>query len=565
MTTLATRTSRVLTAPHVAQAGTAFTVRERQDLGLVGRLPFRVNTLEEQCERAYAQLLSRDEPLRKNTFLQSLKDQNEVLYYALLQRHLKETVPIVYTPTQADAIANYSNLFRRSSGLYLSYPDMDVMEEAFLKQITGREVDLVVVTDSEAILGIGDQGVGGIAISAAKSVIYTLIGKVDPGRTLAVALDVGTNNKALLEDPLYVGWQNARVRGQEYDAFVDKFVQLVRKYLPHSLLHFEDFGVTNAQRLLGRYRSTHSVFNDDIQGTGAVALAGAMSAVGVAGSTLHEQRIVIYGAGSGGLGIAKQLRDAMVAIDGESRESATKRFYCIDRPGLLTDDMSDDALRADQREWAQPAGEWAEERARGRIELIDVVRKIKPTMLVGTSTHAGAFTEEVVRTMAEGVSRPIIFSLSNPSRLVEVHPHDANEWTGGRALLATGSPFPPAKMPDGRDYPIAECNNALIYPGLGFGAVLCQSRSMTDDMIIAGARRLASLSPALEHPDNALLPDFQDAPAVNFEVAVAVAEQAIESGNAGVSWSKEEVRERAKERIWEPVYPDYVFDENGER
>ncbi|TRM59798.1 hypothetical protein BD626DRAFT_549994 [Schizophyllum amplum] len=539
MTTLATRTSRVLTAPHVAQArvalrgegiltsprynkGTAFTVRERQDLGLVGRLPFRVNTLEEQCERAYAQLLSRDEPLRKNTFLQSLKDQNEVLYYALLQRHLKETVPIVYTPTQADAIANYSNLFRRSSGLYLSYPDMDVMEEAFLKQITGREVDLVVVTDSEAILGLETRA--SESISAAKSVIYTLIGKVDPGRTLAVALD----------DPLYVGWQNARVRGQEYDAFVDKFVQLVRKYLPHSLLHFEDFGVTNAQRLLGRYRSTHL----------SVALAGAMSAVGVAGSTLHEQRIVIYGAGSGGLGIAKQLRDAMVAIDGESRESATKRFYCIDRPGLLTDDMSDDALRADQREWAQPAGEWAEERARGRIELIDVVRKIKPTMLV------------VVRTMAEGVSRPIIFSLSNPSRLVEVHPHDANEWTGGRALLATGSPFPPAKMPDGRDYPIAECNNALIYPGLGFGAVLCQSRSMTDDMIIAGARRLASLSPALEHPDNALLPDFQDAPAVNFEVAVAVAEQAIESGNAGVSWSKEEVRERAKERIWEP---------NGER
>ncbi|KAI5899139.1 uncharacterized protein SCHCODRAFT_02484732 [Schizophyllum commune H4-8] len=562
---VALRGEGILTSPRFNK-GTAFTEREREDFGLVGRLPYRVNTLEEQCERAYAQLSSRDHPLRKNTFLQSMKDQNWVLYYALLKKHLKETVPIVYTPTQADAIANYSNLFRRSEGLYLSYPDKDTMEEAFLRQITGREVDLVVVTDSEAILGIGDQGVGGIAISAAKSVIYTLIGKVDPSRTLAVALDVGTNNENLLHDPLYVGWQKPRIQGQEYDDFVDKFVQLVRKHLPHSLLHFEDFGVANAHRLLRRYRSVHSVFNDDIQGTGAVTLAGAMSAVGVTGSSLHEQRIVIYGAGTAGLGIATQLRDAMVAIDGASVEDATRRFYCIDRPGLLTDDLPAGLMRDDQHEWARPAAEWAGERnGKDRIDLIDVVRKIKPTMLVGTSTHAGAFTEEVVRTMASNVERPIIFSLSNPSRLVEVHPHDANAWTEGRALLATGSPFPPAKMPSGRDYPIAECNNALIYPGLGFGAVLSRSREVTDNMIIAGARRLAALSPALKDPDNSLLPDLQDAPDVNLEIAVAVAEQAIEDGTAGVSWAKEEVRDRAKEKIWEPVYQEYVFDENGDR
>ncbi|KAL1688138.1 hypothetical protein GGG16DRAFT_60663 [Schizophyllum commune] len=562
---VALRGEGILTSPRFNK-GTAFTEREREDFGLVGRLPYRVNTLEEQCERAYAQLSSRDHPLRKNTFLQSMKDQNWVLYYALLKKHLKETVPIVYTPTQADAIANYSNLFRRSEGLYLSYPDKDTMEEAFLRQITGREVDLVVVTDSEAILGIGDQGVGGIAISAAKSVIYTLIGKVDPSRTLAVALDVGTNNENLLHDPLYVGWQKPRIQGQEYDDFVDKFVQLVRKHLPHSLLHFEDFGVANAHRLLRRYRSVHSVFNDDIQGTGAVTLAGAMSAVGVTGSSLHEQRIVIYGAGTAGLGIATQLRDAMVAIDGASVEDATRRFYCIDRPGLLTDDLPAGLMRDDQHEWARPASEWAGERnGKDRIDLIDVVRKIKPTMLVGTSTHAGAFTEEVIRTMASNVERPIIFSLSNPSRLVEVHPHDANAWTEGRALLATGSPFPPAKMPSGRDYPIAECNNALIYPGLGFGAVLSRSREVTDNMIIAGARRLAALSPALTDPDNSLLPDLQDAPDVNLEIAVAVAEQAIEDGTAGVSWAKEEVRDRAKEKIWEPVYQEYVFDENGDR
>ncbi|KAI4524915.1 hypothetical protein K525DRAFT_277813 [Schizophyllum commune Loenen D] len=562
---VALRGEGILTSPRFNK-GTAFTEREREDFGLVGRLPYRVNTLEEQCERAYAQLSSRDHPLRKNTFLQSMKDQNWVLYYALLKKHLKETVPIVYTPTQADAIANYSNLFRRSEGLYLSYPDKDTMEEAFLRQITGREVDLVVVTDSEAILGIGDQGVGGIAISAAKSVIYTLIGKVDPSRTLAVALDVGTNNENLLHDPLYVGWQKPRIQGQEYDDFVDKFVQLVRKHLPHSLLHFEDFGVANAHRLLRRYRSVHSVFNDDIQGTGAVTLAGAMSAVGVTGSSLHEQRIVIYGAGTAGLGIATQLRDAMVAIDGASVEDATRRFYCIDRPGLLTDDLPAGLMRDDQHEWARPAAEWTGERnGKDRIDLIDVVRKIKPTMLVGTSTHAGAFTEEVIRTMASNVERPIIFSLSNPSRLVEVHPHDANAWTEGRALLATGSPFPPAKMPSGRDYPIAECNNALIYPGLGFGAVLSRSREVTDNMIIAGARRLAALSPALTDPDNSLLPDLQDAPDVNLEIAVAVAEQAIEDGTAGVSWAKEEVRDRAKEKIWEPVYQEYVFDENGDR
>ncbi|KAK0184632.1 hypothetical protein F5146DRAFT_1074385 [Armillaria mellea] len=540
--------------------GTAFTMAERKAFGLTGRLPYRVNTLDEQCQRAYDQLQARDSPLRKNSFLQSLKNQNWVLYFALLSRHLSELVPIIYTPTEADAIASYSHLFRRSEGLYLTFPDQDTMEQDFLEQTKGRSIDLIVCSDAEAILGIGDQGVGGIGISAAKAVIYTLIGGIDPSRALAVTLDVGTNNEDLLNDNLYVGWPNKRVSGEQYDQFIDKFVQLVRKYFPHCLLHFEDFGVTNAQRILERYRDTHSVFNDDIQGTGAVTLSCVMSAIGITKTKLCDQRFIIYGAGSAGLGITKQLRDAMVATDGTPEEEANTKFWLIDKHGLIRQSTPD--VREDLRAFIRSDEEWTS--FTGEVGLLDTVKQVKPTVLIGCSTHAGAFTEEVVKTMAASCERPIILPLSNPSRLVEVNPGDANEWTGGKALLATGSPFPPAKMPNGKDYIIAECNNALIYPGLGFGAMLCQSRKMTDTMIIAGARRLASLSPALKDPDDALLPDFGDAPQVNFEVAVAVAEQGIEEGSAGVDWSKEEIRAKAKAKLWEPVYAEYVYDKDGE-
>ncbi|PBL00127.1 hypothetical protein ARMGADRAFT_1006377 [Armillaria gallica] len=540
--------------------GTAFTMAERKAFGLTGRLPYRVNTLDEQCQRAYDQLQARDSPLRKNSFLQSLKNQNWVLYFALLSRHLSELVPVIYTPTEADAIASYSHLFRRSEGLYLTFPDQDTMEQDFLEQIKGRSIDLIVCSDAEAILGIGDQGVGGIGISAAKAVIYTLIGGIDPSRALAVTLDVGTNNEELLDDNLYVGWPNKRISGEQYDQFIDKFVQLVRKYFPHCLLHFEDFGVTNAQRILERYRDTHSVFNDDIQGTGAVTLSCVMSAIGITKTKLCDQRFIIYGAGSAGLGITKQLRDAMVATDGTPEEEANAKFWLIDKHGLIR--QGTPSVREDLRAFIRSDEEWTS--FTGEVGLLDTVKQVKPTVLIGCSTHAGAFTEEVVKTMAAHCERPIILPLSNPSRLVEVNPGDANEWTGGKALLATGSPFPPAKMPNGKDYIIAECNNALIYPGLGFGAMLCQSRKMTDTMIIAGARRLASLSPALKDPDDALLPDFGDAPQVNFEVAVAVAEQGIEEGSAGVDWSKEEVRAKAKAKLWEPVYAEYVYDKDGE-
>ncbi|KAG2153594.1 uncharacterized protein EDB93DRAFT_1135648 [Suillus bovinus] len=561
---VALRGDTLLTSPRWNK-GTAFTKKERNDFGLTGRLPSRINTIDEQCERAYDQLNSRESPIQKNSFLQSLKEQNWVLYYSLLSRHLKELTSIIYTPTEAEAIANYSHLFRRSEGLFLTFPDQDSMEEDFLEQTRGKDIELIVCTDAEAILGIGDQGVGGIGISSAKSAIYTLLAGINPSRALSVTLDVGTDNETLLNDHLYVGWHSRRIRGVEYDKFIDRFVQLIRKHQPHCLLHFEDFGVTNAQRLLDLYRNEHSVFNDDIQGTGAVTLAALMAAVGVTKSKLADQRYVIFGAGSAGLGITKQVRDAIILTDGMSREEANKKFYLLDRFGLIKQSLGPNKIRPALQEFVRADEEWSDVPTNnmGEVELLEVVRKVRPTVLIGCSTKGGAFTEHVVREMKKGCERPIILPLSNPSHLVEVDPKDANDWTEGMALLATGSPFPPAKMPNGKDYVIAECNNALIYPGLGLGSMLSQSRRMTDGMIIAGARRLASLSPALKDPDSGLLPDFQDGPAANLEVAIAVAEQAFDEGIQGVSWSREEVRTKAEDKQWKPVYGVYEYDEQG--
>ncbi|KAI0684678.1 hypothetical protein BC835DRAFT_1388565 [Cytidiella melzeri] len=560
---LALRGDSLLTHPHYNK-GTAFTDKERKAFGLTGRLPYRVNTLEQQCMRAYDQLKTRETPIRKNTFLHSMKDQNWVLYYALLQRHLKELIPVIYTPTQAEAISQYSHLFRRSEGLYLTYANEATMEEDFLEQTRGRDLQLFVCSDAEAILGIGDQGVGGIGIATAKAALYTLVGGINPSQALSITLDVGTDNEGLLNDDLYVGWPHNRIRGEDYDRFIDKFVQLVRKYYPNSLLHFEDFGVNNAKRLLDVYHDKHAVFNDDVQGTGAVTLAAVMSAVGVTKSRLANQRFVVYGAGTAGLGIARQMRHGMVTIDDVPTEQANKAFWLIDRYGLIKDSLGA-KIRRGQEEFARPDAEWtgAATNEKGEVGLLEVVKRVKPTVLIGCSTQNGAFTEEVIREMGKHVERPIIMPLSNPSTLVEVEPKDANDWTEGRALMATGSPFPPCHQPNGKEYIIGECNNALIYPGLGFGSMITNARTMTDTMIIAGTRRLASLAPALRDPDLPLLPDFADAPKVNYEVAVAVAEQAIEEGSARVGWKKEEVRERVKEAQWQPVYEDYEYDPEG--
>ncbi|WVR00175.1 hypothetical protein IAU59_007317 [Kwoniella sp. CBS 9459] len=563
--------------------GSAFTREERDQFRLRGRLPFAVDSLEDQVTRAYDQYKSRESDLLKNSFLQSMKSQNWTLFYALLSKHLVEMFPVVYTPTEADAIADYSHLFRRSEGLYLSPPEIDQMEEDFLDACEGRELDLIVVSDAEAILGIGDQGSGGIGISSAKAVIYTLAAGVDPAKALAVTLDVGTNNKDLLDDDLYLGYREKRVRGQKYDDFVDKFVGLVKKHQPQCLLHFEDFGVTNAQRLLARYRDQLSIFNDDIQGTGAVTLAALQAAIAVTKTKLADQKIVIYGSGSAGLGIARQLRDAMIleagtdtgngdSSDKMSSKEAASKFWLIDQHGLIKKSLGKDKIRDEiEDEFIRQEDDWESEGGKeGETGLLEVVKKVKPTVLIGTSTHAGAFTEEVAKEMARNVDRPIIFPLSNPTKKCEAKPEDLNKWTNGKALMATGSPFDPVDIPgqDKKKYIVAECNNALIYPGLGLGAILSRASKMTDSMIVAGSKRLAELAPSSEKndPDASLLPDFGDAPSVNFEIALSVMDAAINDGVAteqDMPEDKEERKEWAKEKSWAPVYSEYEYDPKG--
>ncbi|KIR53437.1 malate dehydrogenase (oxaloacetate-decarboxylating) [Cryptococcus gattii Ru294] len=562
---VALRGGAILNNPRFNK-GSAFTHEERHGFSLRGRLPYAVDSLEVQVNRAYEQYKSRETNLLKNSFLQSMKAQNWTLFYSLLQAHLVEMFPIIYTPTEADAIADYSHLFRRSEGLYLTLPGEKNMEEDFLDACEGRELELIVVSDGEAILGIGDQGSGGIGISGAKAVIYSLIAGVDPAKCLAITLDVGTNNQDLLDDPLYIGYREKRLRGDPYDQFLDKFVGLVKKHQPKCLLHFEDFGVTNAERLLRRYRDQHSIFNDDIQGTGAVALAAVQAAIGVTKSSLKDQRIVIYGSGSAGLGIARQLRDAIALDSSCSPSEAAKQFWLIDKHGLIKKSLGKDKIRNEiEDEFIRDESDWGE----GENGLEEVVKKVKPTMLIGISTQAGAFTEEVVKEMSKHVDRPIIFPLSNPTRLCEAQPKDLSQWTNGKALMSTGSPFDPVDI-QGSDekYIVAECNNALIYPGLGLGTILSKSSKMTDKMIIAGAQRLGQLAPALIEKDanKSLLPDFGDAQKVNFEVALAVLEQAMEEGVArakDIPKDKDGRRKWAENNKWSPGYPEFKYDPEG--
>ncbi|KAK4684047.1 malate dehydrogenase (oxaloacetate-decarboxylating)(NADP+), partial [Tremellales sp. Uapishka_1] len=559
---IALRGDAILAMPKFNK-GSAFTPEERAMFGLRGRLPYAVDTLDQQMDRAYQQYSSFKDDLSKNSFLQSLKAQNWILFYALLTKYLDEMFSIIYTPTEADAIAEYSHLFRKSEGLYLSPPTMDKMEEDFVESLEGRSLDLIVVSDAEAILGIGDQGSGGIGISSAKAVIYSLVAGIDPAKTLPIVLDVGTNNEDLLKDDLYVGYREKRLRGQGYDDFVEKFVGLVKKYQPHCLLHFEDFGVSNAQKLLEKYRDVHPVFNDDIQGTGAVTLAAIQAALAVTKEKMEDQRVICFGAGSAGLGIARQLRDAMVISDPSlSKADASKNFWLVDKHGLIKKSLGDKIRDSIEDEFIRKEDDWEGD----ETDLLAVVKAVKPTVMIGTSTTPKMFTEEVIKEMAKHVDRPIILPLSNPTRLCEVDPKDATEWTKGKALIATGSPFPPVDIP-GKDkkYEIAECNNALIYPGLGLGTILSKSKKMTDKMIVAGAKRLSELAPAMKDPDLALLPPFGDAASVNFEVALAVLEQAIEEGVSGdgIPESKEERRKWAKARQWTPEYYTYEYDPKG--
>ncbi|MFC4586995.1 NAD-dependent malic enzyme [Sphaerisporangium corydalis] len=530
--------------------GTAFSPREREELGLEGLVPPVVETLEEQARRAYAQYLAQPTDLLKNVHLTALRDRNEVLFYRLLTDHLREMLPIVYDPTIAQAIEGYSQEYRRPGGVYLSIDDAEGVGHAFANLGMGPgDVDLIVASDAEEILGIGDWGVGGGAgIATGKLAVYTAAAGIDPARVIAVALDVGTDNEKLLNDPLYVGNRHSRVRGRRYDDFVDAYVSAATRMFPEAMLHWEDFGPSNGRRILSRYTGRISTFNDDMQGTGAIVLAAMLGAVRVTGTPMRDQRIIVFGAGTAGIGIADQLRDAMVR-DGLSPEEATRRIWAVDRQGLLTGDMP--GLRDFQVPYARPAAEvagWA--RDGGGAGLGEVVGRVRPTMLLGTSTAHGAFTEEIVRAMAAGVERPVIFPISNPTTRIEAMPADLIRWTGGRALVATGIPVGPVTY-HGVTYAIAQANNALLYPGLGLGVIVSRARRVSDGMLQAAAEAVGGMVDVTA-PGASLLPQVDDLREVSATVAVAVARKAAEEGLARAEVG--DPVERVQETMWRPDY-----------
>ncbi|MBQ3411077.1 MAG: oxaloacetate-decarboxylating malate dehydrogenase [Bacillus sp. (in: Bacteria)] len=539
----------VLSTP-LLNKGVAFTQNEREELGLKGLLPPAVLTLEEQARRAYEQFSSQPDDLLKNVYLTALHDRNEVLFYRILTDHLREMLPIVYTPTVGVAIQRYSHEYRKPRGVYLSINDPSGIEEAFTNiGATAENIDLVVVTDGEGILGIGDWGVGGINIAIGKLAVYTAAVGIDPSRVLPVILDVGTNREELLNNPFYIGNRHPRITGEAYDEFIDTFVQAVNKQFPKALLHWEDFSSRNARKILDKYRHDVCTFNDDIQGTGAVSLAAVLSAVKASGVPLSEHRVVVFGAGTAGIGIADQVRDAMVRV-GVSEEESYKRFWCIDRNGLVTDNMED--LLDFQIPYARKEAEVSEWKQNGVIGLAEVVKHVKPTILIGTSTVAGAFKEEIIKEMASHVERPIILPMSNPTPLAEAKPADLIEWTEGRALVATGSPFEPVTY-NGVTYVIGQSNNALIFPGLGLGTIVVRASVMTDGMFAAAAEAVASMVDTSQ-PGAPILPEVEELRNISEMVAIEVAKVAVAEGVARENLSDNDIKIAVKEAIWEPEY-----------
>ncbi|WP_128855107.1 oxaloacetate-decarboxylating malate dehydrogenase [Bacillus sp. CDB3] len=539
----------VLSTP-LLNKGVAFTQEEREELGLKGLLPPAVLTLDEQARRAYEQFCSQPDDLLKNVYLTALHDRNEVLFYRILTNHLREMLPIVYTPTVGVAIQRYSHEYRKPRGVYLSVNDPSGIEEAFANiGATAENIDLVVVTDGEGILGIGDWGVGGINIAIGKLAVYTAAVGIDPSRVLPVILDVGTNREELLNNPFYIGNRHPRITGEAYDEFIDTFVQAVNKQFPKALLHWEDFSSRNARKILDKYRHDVCTFNDDIQGTGAVSLAAVLSAVKVSGVPLSEHRVVVFGAGTAGIGIADQVRDAMVRV-GLSEEESHNRFWCIDRNGLVTDNMED--LLDFQIPYARKEAEVSEWKQNDVIGLAEVVKHVKPTILIGTSTVAGAFKEEIIKEMASHVERPIILPMSNPTPLAEAKPADLIEWTEGRALVATGSPFEPVTY-NGVTYVIGQSNNALIFPGLGLGTIVVRASVMTDGMFAAAAEAVASMVDTSQS-GAPILPEVEELRNISEMVAIEVAKVAVAEGVARENLSDNDIKIAVKEAIWEPEY-----------
>ncbi len=539
----------VLRTPEINK-GTAFPEHERKALGLVGLVPPAVLSIEQQADRAY-EILEKLDDLGRYRFLTGVRDRNETLFFHIVASHVTEMLPVIYTPTIGLAIQQYSRQFRRPHGIFLSIDRQDEMEHAFRNADPGGDaaIDLVVATDAEAILGIGDWGVGGIDICVGKLSVYTAAGGIDPQRAIPVVLDVGTDRQSLLDDPLYLGYRHPRVRGDAYRAFIDTYISTVLRLYPNALLHWEDLAALNARWVLDRYRSSICTFNDDIQGTAGTVLAAVVSALKVTRGRLRDQTFVVFGAGTAGCGVADLLVNAMVT-EGLPAHEAARHFWCVDRQGLLVEGMR--GIHDFQRPYARPATEvawWHRDGDRG-IGLGEVVAQVRPTILIGSSGVTGAFTEPIVREMAKHAPRPVILPLSNPTALSEATPADAIAWTDGKALLATGSPFAPV-IYGGVTYAIAQSNNAMLFPGLGLGTIAVRSRLVSDGMFIAAAHAIAEMVDPCELGAS-ILPPISEVRDVSIRVAVAVAQQALREGLARAN--PQDVEAAVRNAMWEPHY-----------
>jgi malate dehydrogenase (oxaloacetate-decarboxylating) len=533
--------------------GTAFTEKERTMFQLHGLLPPVVGTLTEQRARRKKALDNTSTPFGKYAMMRGLQDNDEVLFYSLIEHYIEELLPIVYTPAVGEGCQRFSEIFRKPRGLFISYPNRHMIDRIFAKP-EFDSIRCIVVSDGERILGLGDQGAGGMGIPIGKMALYTALGGVPPEHCLPILLDVGTDNQELLNDPIYIGWQHPRVRGQEYDEFIEEFVAAVRRRWPNVLLQWEDFAGENALRLLEKYRDRICSFNDDIQGTAAVTTGTLLSAVYATGIALKDHRIAMFGSGSAGAGIANLLVAAMQE-EGLTEAEARGRIYGFNRNGLLVE--GDPALRPSQLPWARSQSEiagWECEKA-GQPSLYDTVHNARITVLVGTSAQPGAFTEKIVREMARHAERPVIFPLSNPTSKCEAVPADVLNWTEGRALVGTGSPFKPVEV-NGRKVKIAQINNSYVFPGLALGILISRARSVTDGMIMAATKKLASLSPAAKDPTGALLPKIAQSRQISRAIAEAVAQAAIADGVAGIG-ADANLEKLIRNYVWEPVYHPY--------
>ncbi len=532
--------------------GTAFTESERDAFALHGLLPPHVGTLEDQRERRHRGLAGLPTALEKYNFMRDLQNTNETLFYSLITHHIEETLPIVYTPTVGEGCQKFSEIWSKPRGLFLSFPNRDRVDQIF-SHPRYDGIKCIVVSDGERILGLGDQGAGGMGIPIGKMALYSALAGIPPECCLPILLDVGTDNEERLNSPLYIGWRNRRVRGPEYEEFVDAFVSAVKRRWPHVLLQWEDFAGVNAARFLERYRNQLCTFNDDIQGTAAVATGTLLSAISVTGIQLKEQRIAVLGFGGAGLGISQYI-GSMMKDAGLSEQEVCDRFYAVDRYGLIVEGGK--GIRSDQEPFARKQSEVARWQVANsqEIGLLDVIRNAKPTVLIGVSGQPGAFTEEAIRAMAKNTERPIIFPLSNPTSRCEAKPQDILDWTEGRALIGTGSPFGPAKV-NGHDFQIAQTNNSYIFPGLALGIISSHARHVSDGMIKASANALAGLSPTRKDNHANLLPPLSSIRSVSLEVAKAVGKQAMQDGLAGVDEAGFEKELAAN--VWEPVYKAY--------